>query len=330
MQSRLEPRRGGEYDGKAMTPAHLHWSFGGLPYTSPVSAQSAEFHFWFDSMVEERDFDFRQEVVTACSLLDAKRNGRPIALCFSGGVDSEIIARTLKSLGIPFTAFFLNIWNINRESFDRWCGCLAEFGAECVVIDLDKIHFYENHALEVFREFGVESPTYLAMAYLFNQIPSDHFIISGDGDLHRTGSLFKLIAEKNLHFLNSSEMPMPFSAASVFNYLWAAKNKRAGEFCFFSSTPGIIAAMAAHPLFERKYPFSSTSHVLHAAFPEIKRRPKTTNWDNGAYIENVWIREWLRRHASEWPDFAFWRGEIGTVANVGRIFKSNQPASFHS
>lgn len=263
---------------------------------------------------ENKIRSFREEVKAAVSSLDVRRAGRPVALCYTAGMDSDLIALELRERGIPFTPFFLDLWGINSRAFAENRRFL---GLEAEVVRLERIQFYDEICLPVFRQFGIENPTYLALTYLFEKIPPEFFIVVGDGDFDRTGRVFAKIAEG--HDLRPGGIHLPFSSAAVFNYLWAAKNGRAGEFSFFSSTPGLINSMIFHPEFSPAFPHSGTRGVLAKEYPELPPRGKTTNWDGAAYAENVWVREWLERHAGEWADFAFWRPSGGTVWTNPRL-----------
>lgn len=255
----------------------------------------------------------------ACERIDSLRQGKTVALCYSGGVDSEIIAIGLKQAGIPFETYFLDIWGANRKAFLAQKESMQRLKISPIEIELNKLYFYDHHSLKVFRSFGIDNPTYLALAYLFEKIPAGQFIVTGDGDLNRSGAAFARLAEVRAA-TGDTGFALPISAANIFYYLWAEKHARTGEFSFFSSTPGLVASMLEHPLFRAECPTGSTSKVLYHSFPEVRARPKTTNWDEGAYRENVWIREWLERHRKTWPEFDFWRSGIFSTMRGEELF----------
>lgn len=301
-------------------PSFVQWSFGRTPFVSPVAARSVEFSYGFTPTLEPGEYSFPVELRRACERLDQRRAGKTIALCYSGGTDSELIARQLFGLGIPFELYFLDIWGINREVFTAFAPVVRSLtGKKVREVRLEKIPFYEGHSLEAFRRFGCELPTPLALSYLFTQIPKDQFIVVGDGDLNRAGGLFRLIAEKHAA---PAGRALPTSVASVFYYLWAEAHEREGEFYFFSSTPELVASVLQSPHFQCDYPLSQTSALIRHHFPEIQPRAKTTNWDGGAYQENQWIRTWLENHAKKWPEFSFWEKSVGTILRPEEIFKS--------
>jgi hypothetical protein len=251
---------------------------------------------------------FREEAKKAVTSLNERRKGRPVALCYTGGLDSDLIALELREQGVPFTPFFLDLWGINYRAFAENRRFL---GLDVQVVRLERIQFYEEVCLPVFRLFGIENPTYLALSYLYEKIPSDFFIVAGNGDLDRTGKLFPKIADRCGY--SPAKQTLPFSVATAFDYLWPKEKNRAGEFAFFSSTEGLVRSMLYHPEFNSCVPFSSTRKVLASEYPELPQRAKTNNWDGPAYIENVWVREWLERNLRDWPEFGFWRPDAGTL-----------------
>lgn len=298
----------------------FQWSFGGRPGVSCLDARSDQFKIQLRPSLERRSYDFRQEVIEACKRLDQRREGKTIALCYSAGMDSEIIARTLAMLGIPFELYFLDLWGLNRERFEQCSGpLLAELGKKAHVVSLSKEHLYQEHISKVFPLTGCELPTYLALTYLFEHIPSGQFIVVGDGDLDRTARLYGEISKE--HSLSGVGAFLPFSISRVAYYLWAQHNARAGEYYFYSSTPELMAAAFSDPHFELNYPHSSTRKMIAHAFPEVALRPKTTNWDSAAAsMENRWVRARVRRVARDTGGLHFWRSGIGTVVNLEGIF----------
>jgi hypothetical protein len=299
-----------------------HWSFGGQPYANPVQAQSMDFRFWFTPAADHRLYSFRDEVFAACRELDKKRAGKPVALCYSGGVDSEVIATAMHQLGIPFELYFLDFWGLNRDVHEQWAKPLAaKWGKEVNVVSLNREFFLQEYATSTFAQLGCESPTYLGLTYLFSQIPADRFIVTGDGDLDRQGSLFSHIGQHVGQGPIESLGSIAFSANSVVYENWAAIHQRTGAFYFYRSTPGLVAAAISDPLFQASYPFSNTKKLVHAAFPEVQSRPKTTNWE-GNMAENRLIRRWLEKHAQRLDGFGFWQRLAGTAVRPNSIFRS--------
>lgn len=307
-------------------PSHLHWAFGDKENSSPLTAGHEEFRIWFDPVLKASGkYSFRKEVLDACRDLDRQRRGKPVALCLSGGIDSEVIALGMQELGIPFEMYFLDNWELNRSTYEQWIKPLAsKLKQEVNVVTLERSYFREELALKAFRQMGVEYPTYLSMTHLFDSIPEDRFIVTGDGDLDRAGDMFRAIGNKSSVGTGTTGLYGPYATSSIAYHLWAGANKRRGQFYFFNSTPELLASVIQDPRFEIAYPEMRTKEVIHAAFPEIARRPKTSNWDTKfARQENAEIRKLIREYASQHEELKNWRSEIGTSVRLDGIFKKS-------
>jgi hypothetical protein len=297
---------------------HFGWAFGAKEFSSPVEVSSLDFRFWFNPSLPRQQLSFREECRKAALLLRERSKGATLALCYSGGRRSEALAYCLRELGIPFEAYFLDIWGVNGKVFrDRRAQFEREFGKPVTVVHLDRQRFYDGVSRPLFRKFGIDAPTYLAMTELFRAIPGDQFIVTGDGDLQRQGRAYEYWGKLNPGAKADS---LPFLPSSVFYYLWSKESGREGEFYFYRSTPGLVAAQVQHPDFVSAYPLAETNGVFAEAFPEVSAREKSNNWGRESYQENVWIREWLEQDARE-RRIGYWRDDAGSVVNVSQLFK---------
>ncbi len=291
---------------KKLSPDFIFWNL----------SKSWNFEYRYQAKIEKVRYVFRNEVRRACEIIDKNRKQKVVALCHTGGIDSEIIANTLREMGIPYICYFLDIWGVNLKEFEYNVKNL-QVRENFEVVHLEKKIFYEQHSIPLFRATGCELPTYLAMAYLFNHIPQNQFIVVGDGDLNRGTDLHKSISKNHLGPIQKDVLKIPFSLGNIFYYLWAKKNKRDGEFYFFSSTPELLASVYLDPLYEG----SQTRLVIYSNFPEIKPRPKTSNWDSAqGSKESKWIRDWLIKNTENELRFKNWKRSIGTMVDVSSLF----------
>jgi organic radical activating enzyme len=290
-----------------VVPSHIGWSFGSHAYVNPAEVSTWDFQYQIQvARNVDSPSSFRESVRNACQRLDRVRQGKTVALCYTGGLDSEVIALTLEEYGIPFELYFLDIWGINPTKFRR----------NVHIVHLKRDFFLEVHAPENFQRFGVEFPTYLALTYLFEMIPQDQFIVVGDGDFDRSGRIFK---EDNLNSRNEPAS-LKITSAGVLYYLWSIETRRLGEFYFYSSTPELIQAVLGHPLYiggESGFR-RSTRELIYREFPEIQFIEKSTNWDGGGYHENIFIRNWLGRQANIFRGFENWRPGVKSHVVIGK------------
>lgn len=304
----------------SVRPDFLHWKFGHNLYANFIDAQSIDFQYWYEPKISRNEkYIFRAEVINAARTLDRKRQGKPLALCYSGGVQSEALALVLHDLGIPFDLFFLDLWGLNLPFFQEQAQLLEKtIGKSVNIVRARRSQFFESFAPKLFREFGVEYPTYLALLYLFEQIPESHYIVVGEGGLTKLGNLYASIC-KNLSLeKNANELHLPFTTASTLFFSWAEKRRREGEYYFYSSTPQLLAAALQDPRWVFSAKGSDARELFYGAFPELKPRPRSNNWENGAYVENRNIRSHLGTIAEE---FTNWKKETYSLVNMKGIFR---------
>lgn len=295
------------------SPPFLRWQFGQAPGSSPISARSADFRLWLETESPSPG-SFREEMAKATRALGEKIGHRTVALCHSGGAYSEAIARSLEQENIPYEAFFLDIYGQNTHSADPWLSAFEHRTGKSVRrIRLSREHFLHHHAPNNLAELGCDQPTALALTYLFEKIPADMFIVAGGGNLTRKGALVEKIAHQTP--ASGPSIPTPYS--QIVHYVWSQRYAREGEYYFYSSTPGLLAATLRDPNFSWQAPFSDATDVLHAHFPEVERRARSTNWDTiPAEQENIFVRRWLEGMARDWQGMEFWEPSLGAMLNV--------------
>lgn len=295
---------------------HFDWSFGGISRASPVDAQSVNFNFSFNFLHGSPLFDFRQECLNACIRLDKLRAGKTIALCYSAGLRSEIIALCLSLLGIPYELYFLDIWGINSRQFFQLLGLSRIVEKKQVhIVSIDRMHFYDFISKKQFKAFAIEAPTYIALTALFDKIPKNQFIVTGDGCLQRRARAYSSIAKKFPIAEEQRSSTLPFKTSSIFYYLWSKENAREGEYYFFRSTPEIVLSQIFDKAFYCNYPSCETNNIFEAHFPEVYQREKSTNWNADARKENAWIRDWLALYAKQLR-YSFWHESAGVPVPI--------------
>jgi hypothetical protein len=233
---------------------------------------------------------------------------------------SEAIGNTLMELGIPFETYFVDLWQLNSRDFYQWADPIAKrWGKDINVFSISHDDFFD-YSKARFETLGCESPTALAMTFLFSKIPADSFIVVGDGALDHNGDLYNHLGREYAEHPDRGPRSVLFSGASVIYENWSRLEGRKGEFYFYRSTPGLVAATLRDPNFRVTYPTSNAKEVLHAAFPEIKRRPKSTNWnvDPGANFE---VRRNIQLHSPKVEELKFWTRLHGTIVQPDTIFR---------
>lgn len=259
-------------------PDHINWAVNSVDFGSPLVSRFKSFKYTISyDLLESRSF--RQSVIDGVRKLDHDRNGRTIALAYSGGIDSEIIARILANESIPFELYFLNAWNANQDQISSGQKLARELKVPLNVVQINKSEFLEDRLKQNFLDTACVYPTPLVLVELFRRIPKNQFIVTGEGGLDKRPARYQNISA------TSAAAGMPFSIADIAYRIWAEKNGRQGQFYFFNSSPEIIGEMLLHPKLKVSLPMIDTNFVFREEFPEIRMRSKTTNW--GAHREDA-------------------------------------------
>lgn len=299
----------------------IWWKFGGKKYSSIIEAKSSFFEFGLNPRLTYQRYDFCKELTRACHKLDGDRAGQTIALCLSGGVDSELVALEMTKLGIPFEGYFLDIWGINRDVLDQYIVPLSRsLNFKLNVVRVERDYFLEEFLKKAFCIIGCEFPTYLALTYLFEKIPEDQFIVVGDGDLETKGEAYATLNKRIMgKYLSQKGTWFPVLTSEVAYWVWAKYKNRPGSFYFFSSTPELYVSAMTDPNFFNNNGIIDNKEFIYEYYPEIKRRPKTTNWESDPQ-ENKIIRDKVKEVARQVGLENLWTPLIGTAFMAEDIF----------
>jgi hypothetical protein len=256
-------------------PQHIKWSinsidFGnyeGIPYNDDVN-----FVFNYENIYEGYDpsVNFKQAIRNRLTQLSDKK----LAICLSG-IDSEIIAREAKDLGLNFELFFLSNWGLNNYML-ALCEQLAiELNTKLNVVTVTRQDAFDFAKLQ-YQTRRVNKPTYLILPMLFDAIPEDYYIICGEGDINKSGKDYteaQIVVEDNISISNTE----------ISYWLWAMQKNRNGDYYFFSATKELILSDWNAPLTEINFPEISNRRNIQSLWGNnLIFTEKTTNWDTEA------------------------------------------------
>lgn len=227
---------------------------------------------------------FLPELDTTCLEVyqEALKNNKKLGLFLSGGVDSEIIARSLLKLEIPFEPFFISFKdNLNDHEYELIKQFTTETGKDLTCIELDILNwlttldgysFYQKN----YKTFDIATPLQM---WARDQISSEYAMISGLFEPH----LHKIAATEQcqltwMHAFDES------SIMSRYNFL---KQRQYCDYPFFYLyRPELYAAYSFDPFVEQmienphKLSLSSTKKsMMKHYFPEMYSRPKYTGFE---------------------------------------------------
>ncbi len=284
----------GKFD---IIPDHIWWSVEGVDY-APIQPSLSQFAYKFNYNID-KNISFgnpRQEVDRAVAKLYADTN-KTLAICLSGR-DSEVIARSAAQQSIPYKLYFLRFWGMEESQVTNVKTVAKELNQDLTLVELTREYCLDELIQKSFEVMVQYAASYLCMPAIFEQIPEDELIVVGNGDIAQgdfTGLPYK---SPLLGFLHPSDRGIPILTSEIAYRLWAQKNRRHGQFYFWSSTPELLLSMYNDPDIDIQMPVIRTNKVFTRYWPELTFKEKSFTWTN--QIENhteIRTRLWqLNKH----------------------------------
>ena len=240
-----------------------------------------------------------KEEIRGAAIDIANKSRRPMWVCLSGGIDSELVCQTFLELGIPFTVLTL-AFDDGANAHDikyavEWCK-ENRINQKIVSFNLEKFasripylldqgfladHFfryYQIHLLELVEEMG-------------------GFAVLGGGEqLYELNGMSPSFENVSLNF------DVGFTAALE----WCQQHRTCHEPYFFFSSPGIVASWLRVPLIDfclrhpdvfvhpkNKYLIKVLG--MRIFFPRQKPRPKYNGFENVEHVRHRVQRELRER-----------------------------------
>jgi len=212
----------------------------------------------------------------------AESTKRPMVVCMSGGIDSEVVARAFHDQGIPFSALSISFSDGTNEHdigyAKRFC---TERGIAHELLEVDPIPYLED-AIRRFCADGYESNgvyRYLVLALMEHVEDSGGCAIIGGGVQGFT------TINRRIHMKKNTNLIPPLQ--------WLHRNHAVHYPYFFSDTPelfaayqeiDLIACMLRNPdYFMTAMPTATSPEkilVLHSLWPDMVVRPKYEGYEN--------------------------------------------------
>lgn len=190
-------------------------------------------------------------------------------LLFSGGIDSEVVLRTFKDLGITHNTYIFKYNNnYNRRDYETAINVAENLNVPYKVIDFNLENFFENDAYDLFTKskcIRAGRLVHLKLCELVDNIP-----VMGEAEPYW---LRELGADYTIK--SGWKFPMNESNHNCSIYLHSLGRENLCD--FYEFTPNVIAAFQAHPL---------THKLLNDDLPG-----KISNWSNR-----------ISMHQEIWPD----------------------------
>lgn len=250
----------------------LTWSYDGVEY-GPKLAPGSKFNMQFKKVINRPVKSYREELLLNTQLIADTFNG-PFDLMFSGGMDSEIILRCHKELGIPINVYIFKYENnYNHADVTQALKICNELNITPTVIDFNLQKFFENDAYDIWRKGyfynGGKLPHMKMIDYM------DNTPIMGDGCPYWTNDngIWKYEFDEDCH------------AQSI--YCKTVGRKMIADWYEYSpeviiahmNTPDIQDLINCVPTTEYKY-YEELKHILHKKlWPTLDIRLKRTGFE---------------------------------------------------
>jgi len=228
---------------------------------------------------------FQEEMEKTCEeiFISTQRLGTKLGLFLSGGLDSEIIARTLLKMGIPFDSYFIVFHNqLNQHERDIVDTFQNQTGHRVNYIDVDIEKWLQsaNHLeyyAKTYRTFDMATPLQM---WARTKISKGHSMISGLFEPH----LHRVVAGEScqlewFHAVDESSVcsRMKFiekNFYSDFPFFYLYRPQLYAAYCFDPH----VQSMLSNPY---KLSLVSTKKIMMKHyFPEMEERPKYTGFEN--------------------------------------------------
>lgn len=234
--------------------------------------------------------NFIQEMDNTCTDLHTtiKNKGKDAAIFLSGGVDSEIIARTFVKLGLDFEPFFIRFADGLNLHEKHYVDIFAkQTGKKVNYIDVDLYKWCDHdlgfkNYMKTYHTWDLATPLQI---WAREQIPKSFSVISGNYEPH----LFKWQLDESLklewaHFFEES----PFMAR-----MKHCMDKEFNDYPFFYLyRPELYAAYSMDPIVMKmiENPFklslaSTKKLMMEYYFPEMPVRNKFTGFEK---VQPTW------------------------------------------
>jgi len=249
----------------------------------------------------------------------------PFDVLLSGGIDSEVMVRTFKELGIRHNTFIfryeddLNVRDVNSSI--QICEAL---NIPYKIIDFNLSKFYKTEAADIFNKTLVPDVASLSRIKWLDYL--DNIPVFGEGEPYWKRDLLGNYAKKSPWSLHFTERQFFISLTSHHHH-----RKIIGEWYLY--TPHITMSYHTEPLISnllddqivgKESTLSSRLSLHRTIWPNIKDKSKLTGYEGptGNPLENPpkFFRDfYIENHMAELTNVSF----TFSVEEVNKIFKGN-------
>lgn len=265
---------------------HFKWGYGDAFYPwrrSPFDRWITQYGHPSSSIQ-----NWSQENIRAARLI-GEDSKRPVWLCFSGGIDSEVMVRTFLVARVPFRVVILQFENGENQHDVYWalrCCNDLQLQYDCLRLNVKK--FLQSAAALAYADSTqCVAPEMLATMWLIDQL--DGFVVLGSGECYLArepqpnyvpGESPYL--EKVPWYLHEKEI----IASWYKHFLWRNRSGAPGFFQYTSEQvyafirDDYVQRLTANQVIGKLSTLSSKFWIYRRYWPKLQPRQKYTGYEN--------------------------------------------------
>jgi hypothetical protein len=271
----------------------MSYSYDGVEYGRKTSYQS-QFKLLINKKVSKPIPSYKDALFNNAMLMRDMYSD-PFDVCLSGGVDSEVVVRTFKTLGIKFKTFIFRLEDdLNIRDVSDAIDICTELNLDYKIIDFNLRSFFENDALSTFNRHPYATIERLPRLKWIDHL--DNIPIFGDGEPYWR-------RQKEDDYSIKSEWKFVFSEESQYaNSFYARDMGRKIISEWYEYTPEILLSYYRTPLIQKllndeifgKLSCYSSRAKLHSEiWPEIKYKQKLVGYEGLLKPSNTSLPEFM-------------------------------------
>ena len=254
------------------------WTYDDGPEYGPKLHPKAEFKIILKNTIDRPIKSYYEELLENGRIIRDTFSG-PLDLLFSGGVDSEIILRVYKDLGIPINVYIFKYENdYNLIEYTQAVKSCDKLNVRPKIIDFNLQSFFENDAYDMQQKVFASGSGWLPHMKLTEYCDGLPIIGSGNPYIRRRSRDM------------SQKYPWVFELDEKCHH-WAVYHKTINRPCitdWYEYSPEIIIAYTQLPYVQElindnisgKLSNVSSKAVIHQPYwPDLANRPKLIGFE---------------------------------------------------
>lgn len=266
----------------------LYWTFDDVKYGKRTDKESVfKVH---SNIVEHKPVkSYYEELYDNASAM-RDTYSEPFDVLLSGGIDSEVVVRTFKDLGITHNTFIFRYENhYNHSDVTSAIEICKSLHIPYKIVDFNLQDYYENHAYDYFKKSNATRAGRLIHLKFFDYL--DNIPVMGDAEPYWKRDLEGDYTKKSEWRLVLGE-----EGHSCSTYLF---NQGRESICdWYEFTPNVITAFNHHPIMQqllsdqlhgKQSCWSSRVPIHQIHWPDIKPKAKLVGFEDvdGEYLPFV-------------------------------------------